>query len=325
MSLSAIILAAGKSTRMKSNRPKVLHEICGRPMLEWVLRACYDAGVSRVMVVVGHGKDEVISRFADDERIVWIEQAEQLGTGHAAKMCADELKKHPGDVFILTGDGPMIRAEILRTLRDAHKADHAAASMATAIMDDPFGYGRIVRDDKGEFVDIVEEIDCTPEQREIREVFPSYYCVKSDELLYALSKLTNTSNKKGEYYLTDVYGILRREGKNVTAVQAMTQEDVLAVNTRQQLAEVDMAMQDRIQRQHRDAGVTIVSPINTYIQAGCTIGPDTVIQPFTFIGCDSTIGRDCEIGPFAFVPDQSIVPDGTTISGDVGTYTRNAR
>src|SRR5215471_17890628 len=117
MSLSAIILAAGKSTRMKSSRPKVLHEVCGRQMLDWVLRACYDAGVSRVLVVVGHGKDEVTARrFADDQRIAWIEQAEQLGTGHAAKMCADELKKHGGDVFIMAGDGPMIRGEILRTL-----------------------------------------------------------------------------------------------------------------------------------------------------------------------------------------------------------------
>jgi bifunctional UDP-N-acetylglucosamine pyrophosphorylase / glucosamine-1-phosphate N-acetyltransferase len=324
MSLSAIILAAGKSTRMKSNKPKVLHEICGKPMLEWVLRACYEAGVSRVLVVVGHGKDEVVARFSDDKRIVWIEQTEQLGTGHAAKVCADELKKQPGDVFILAGDGPMIRAEVLRTLREAHKADHAAASMATAIVDEPFGYGRVVRDANGEFVEIVEEIDCTDAQRGIREVFPSYYCVKSDALLDALSKLTN-KNKKNEYYLTDIYGILRREGKKVVAVQAMTQEDVLAVNTRQQLADVDMAMQDRIQRQHRDAGVTIVSPISTYIQGGCTIGSDTVIAPFVFIGCDSTLGRDCEIGPFAFVPDRSIVPDGTTISGDVGSYSRNTR
>src|SRR6185503_2447536 len=154
MSSTAIILAAGKSTRMKSNRPKVLHEICGKPMLDYVLRACYDAGVSHVMVVVGHGKDEVIARFGDDKRIVWVEQAEQLGTGHAAKMCADELKKHPGDVFIMAGDGPMIRGEILRTLRNAHTADHAAASMATALIDDPFGYGRVIRDDNGEFVDI---------------------------------------------------------------------------------------------------------------------------------------------------------------------------
>jgi bifunctional UDP-N-acetylglucosamine pyrophosphorylase/glucosamine-1-phosphate N-acetyltransferase len=324
MSLSAIILAAGKSTRLKSSKPKVLHEVCGRPMLDWVLRACYDAGVSRVMVVVGHGKDEVMARFADDKRIVWIEQTEQLGTGHAAKMCADELKKNPGDVLILAGDGPMIRAEVLRTLRDAHKADHAAASMATAIMDDPFGYGRIIRDEKGEFIDIIEEVDCSDQQRQIKEVFPSYYCVKSDELLFALSKLTN-NNKKNEYYLTDIYGILRREGKKIVAVQAMTQEDVLAVNTRQQLADVDMAMQDRIQRQHREAGVTIVSPMNAYIQAGCTIGSDTVIAPFVFIGCDSTIGRDCEIGPFAFVPDRSIVPDGTTIAGDVGSYSRSTR
>jgi bifunctional UDP-N-acetylglucosamine pyrophosphorylase/glucosamine-1-phosphate N-acetyltransferase len=137
--------------------------------------------------------------------------------------------------------------------------------------------------------------------------------------------LKNTTNKKGEYYLTDIYGILRREGKKVTAVQAMTQEDVLAVNTRQQLADVDLAMQDRIQKQHREAGVTIVSSANIYIQAGCTIGSDTVIQPFTFIGCDSTIGRDCEIGPFAVVPANSIVPDGTTIAGDIGAYTRNSR
>src|SRR5437762_4232053 len=208
MSLSAIILAAGKSTRMKSKRPKVLHEICGRPMLDYVLRACYDAGVENVTVVVGHGKDEVIQRFGDDKRIQWIEQTDQLGTGHAAKVCEPELRKSSGDVFIMAGDGPMIRAEILRTLLQAHRDDKAAASMATAILDDPFGYGRIVRDDKGEFLDIVEQPDATPEQREIKEVFPSYYCVRVEELLLALSKLTN-NNKKGEYYLTDIYGILR--------------------------------------------------------------------------------------------------------------------
>src|SRR4051812_23789357 len=272
MPLSAIILAAGKSTRMKSNRPKVLHEVCGKPMLHYVLQACYAAGCDRVMVVVGYAKDDVMDRFRHDDRIRWIDQAEQLGTGHAAKMCADELRKHPNeDVFILTGDGPMIRDEILRTLLDAHRADRAAASMATAVLDDPFGYGRIIRDADGNFLDIVEQIDCTAEQRDIREVFPSYYCIKSGELLHALSKLTN-ANKKGEYYLTDIYGILRREGKRITAVQAVAPEDVLAVNTRQQLSDVDEAMQERIQRKLFDAGVSIVSPMNTYVQAGCTIG-----------------------------------------------------
>lgn len=310
MSSVAIILAAGKSTRMKSRRPKVLHEVCGRPMLDFVLRACYGAGCSRVLVVVGHGKDEVKGQFAGDDRIVWVEQAEQLGTGHAARMCVEELKHHPGDVFILAGDGPLITADVLHTLRKAHHDEHAAASMATAMLDDPTGYGRIIRDGEGAFVEIVEQIDCTPEQREIREVFPSIYCLRSDELMFALSRLKN-ENKKGEYYLTDVYGILRQAGKKVLAVQVVTADDVLAVNSRDQQAQVDAVMQDRIQRELRAAGVSISSGVNVYIEAGVSVGPDTTIHPFTFIGRDSSIGADCVIGPFAFVPRESIVPEGT--------------
>ncbi len=301
---------------MKSRRPKVLHEVCGRPMLHYVLQACYGAGCERVMVVVGYAKDEVLAQFAEDDRIHWIEQTEQLGTGHAARMCEKELKKVGGDVFILAGDGPMIRTEVLRTLAQTHHQEHAAASMATAMLDDPTGYGRIVRDAEGNFLDIVEQVDCTPEQREIREVFPSYYCVKSEELLAAFTKLTN-NNKKGEYYLTDIYGILRRAGKKVVAVQAVTQEDVLAVNSRSQLAVVDAAMQDRMQRQLMEAGVTIVSGINTYIEAGVAVGADTVIQPFSFIGRDSSIGGDCVIGPFATLPRQSVVPDDSTVAGNI--------
>jgi bifunctional UDP-N-acetylglucosamine pyrophosphorylase/glucosamine-1-phosphate N-acetyltransferase len=316
MSVSAIILAAGKSTRMKSRRPKPLHDICGRPMLEYVLRACYEAGCDRVMVVVGHGKDEVISQFAGDKRIHWVEQTEQLGTGHAARMCEAELRKHGGDVFILTGDGPLIRGEVLRTLLGAHHEEKAAASMATAVLDDPTGYGRIVRDGNGDFVEIVEQADASAEQREIREVFPSYYCVRSEELLLALSKLTN-NNKKREYYLTDIYSILRNAGKKVLAVQAVTQEDSMAVNDRIQQAEVDAIMQDRIQRRLRTEGVTIVSGINTYIEDGATIGPDTIVHPFTFIGRDSNIGAECVIGPFATLPRESLVPEGTTIAGNI--------
>src|SRR5688572_30861175 len=186
MSLTAIILAAGKSTRMKSKRPKVLHEVCGRPMLHYVLKACYEAGVTRALVVVGHGKEEVMAEFEHDKRIHWVEQTEQLGTGHAARTCEPELRKLSGDVFILAGDGPLIRGEVLRTLANVHHDEKADASMATAILDDPTGYGRIVRDAKGDFVEIVEHADATPEQLAIREVFPSYYCVRSDELLSAL-------------------------------------------------------------------------------------------------------------------------------------------
>jgi bifunctional UDP-N-acetylglucosamine pyrophosphorylase/glucosamine-1-phosphate N-acetyltransferase len=317
MSTAAIILAAGKSTRMKTRRPKVLHEVCGKPLLDYVIRAVYDAGAERVMVVVGHGKDEIIDRFSSDKRIHFVEQTEQLGSGHAAQVCQDELKKLHGNVFILAGDGPMIRGEALRALLEAHKQEHAAASMATAIVDDPFGYGRVIRDEKGEFIEIIEQLDATPQQREIREIFPSYYCVRIEDLLYALPRLKN-ENAKNEYYLTDIFGILRQAGKKVLAVQAVTQEDVLSVNTRQQLQDVDAAMQDRIQRHWRDNGVSIVSPMNTYVESGCTIGGDTVIQPFSLVGSDSVIGRDCVIGPFAFVPRNSIVPDGATIAGNTG-------
>lgn len=320
MSSTAIILAAGKSTRMKSKRPKPLHDICGKPMLHYVLEACYEAGCHRVLVVIGYGKDEILAQFGNDQRIAWVEQTEQLGTGHAARMCEPHLRDFHGDVFILAGDGPLIRGEVLRTLHNAHREEHAAGSMATAVLDDPTGYGRVIRDQEGQFVEIVEQIDCSAEQREIREVFPSYYCVKSDELLFALARIKN-ENKKHEYYLTDLYAILRNAGKKVVAVQAVTQEDTLAVNDREQQAQVDAIMQDRIQRRLRQEGVTIVSGLNTYIESGVTIGSDTTIQPFTFIGRDSRIGSDCVLGPFATLPRESIVPDGSNVIGNAGTET----
>jgi bifunctional UDP-N-acetylglucosamine pyrophosphorylase/glucosamine-1-phosphate N-acetyltransferase len=316
MSTTAIILAAGKSTRMKSRRPKPLHEVCGKPMLQFVLDACYEAGCQRVLVVIGYRKDEIVGGFGHDRRITWVEQTEQLGTGHAAKVCEPHLHGNHGDVFILAGDGPLIRGEVLKTLHAVHREERAAASMATAILDDPTGYGRICRDGDGQFLEIVEQIDCSPQQREIREVFPSYYCVKSDELLFALSQLKN-ENKKGEYYLTDIYGILRKAGKKVVAVQAVTADDVLAVNDREQQAQVDGVMQDRIQRKLRSNGVTIVSGINTYVEAGVTVGPDTIIHPFSYIGRDSNIGSDCVIGPFASVPRESIVPERSVLAGNL--------
>jgi bifunctional UDP-N-acetylglucosamine pyrophosphorylase/glucosamine-1-phosphate N-acetyltransferase len=221
-------------------------------------------------------------------------------------------------VIILTADLPLVRAEALRTLLEAHREERAAASMATAALEDPTGYGRVIRDKKGEFVEIVEQLDCTAEQRQIREVFPSYYCVKAKELLFGLSKLTN-NNKKGEYYLTDIYGHLKKAKKHVLAVQAVTAEDVIAPNSRQELSAADAAMQERIQRAHREAGVTIVSAASTYIEDGVSIGADTTIEPFTFVGRDSSIGRNCVIGPFAVVPREGIVPEGTTLAGNTTT------
>ncbi len=315
MPISAIILAAGKSTRMKSAWPKTLHEVCGRPMLHYVLQACYEAGCEKVMMVVGHAKEQVKAAFADDKRITWIEQTEQLGTGHAARMCEAELKKQGhGDVFVLAGDGPLIRGEVLRTLLNAHHDERAAASMATAVLDNPFGYGRIIRDEDGEFVEIIEENDATDVQRAIREVFPSYYCIKADSLIWALSQL-QPNNKKGEYYLTDIYAHLRKAGKKVLAVQAVSADDVIGVNTRQHLAEVDEIMQGRIHRRLREDGVTITDSKTTYIEADVSIGAETIIRPFVFIGRESRIGGNCVIGPFTSLPRQSVVPEGTIIGG----------
>ena len=316
MSTTAIILAAGKSTRMKSKRPKPLHEICGKPMLHYVLQACYEAECQRVLVVVGYGKDEVVAEFEQDRRITWVEQSEQLGTGHAARTCEPYLRDFHGDVFILAGDAPLVRGQVLQTLQEVHREERAAASMATAVLDDPTGYGRVCRDQAGQFVEIVEQVDCDARQREIREVFPSYYCVRSDDLLFALSRVRN-ENKKREYYLTDIYGILRQAGRKVVAVQAVTAEDVLAVNDREQQAQVDAIMQDRIQRKLRDSGVTIVSGINTYVEADVSIDPDTTIRPFTFIGRDASVGPGCVIGPFACIPREGIVPEGSVVSGNV--------
>src|ERR1041385_4702326 len=236
MSLTALILAAGKATRMKTRRPKALLEVCGKPMLYYILRACYGAGCERIILVVGYGKDEVVAAFSGDKRIQFVEQVEQHGTGHAAQVCEPLLNKIHGDVFMLAGDVPLVQSGVLTTLHRAHKDYHASASMATAVLDDPTGYGRVVRDENGDFVKIVEQIDCTPQQREIKEIFPSYYCVKVDDLLYALANIKN-DNKKHEYYLTDIYAVLRNAGKKIVAVQAATYEDVLAPNTRQQLAD----------------------------------------------------------------------------------------
>jgi bifunctional UDP-N-acetylglucosamine pyrophosphorylase/glucosamine-1-phosphate N-acetyltransferase len=323
MSLSAIILAAGKSTRMKSKRAKPLHDVCGRPMLAWILDACWAAGCTKAFVVVGYQKNEVIARFAGDKRVMFVEQTEQLGTGHAVKTASPHLQDVAGDVFVLCGDTPLIRAENLRSILQAHREDKSAMTLGTAVIDDPTGYGRIVRDDAGEFVSIVEQLDCTPEQVAIREVNPSFYVAQVEPLLSALGRLKN-DNKKCEYYFTDVPGILRADGMKVAAVQVLTAEDIVAPNTRAQLMEADAVMQDRIQRTLREAGVSIPSPDNTYIEAGVTAGTDTAILPFSYVGAGSTIGADCTIGPFAVLPPNSIVPDGATVAGNVSPETASA-
>jgi bifunctional UDP-N-acetylglucosamine pyrophosphorylase/glucosamine-1-phosphate N-acetyltransferase len=308
----AIILAAGVSSRMNTKLPKVLHEVCGRPMLAYVIDACRQAGIQQLYVIVGYGKKQVIDYFNDDKNIVWIEQKEQKGTGHAVMCCKKYLADFTGDTLVLCGDGPLIRAETLGTLTEKHHREMSAATLATAILDDPSGYGRIVRDSYGNIQGIIEDGDCSGQQKTIKEVNPSYYCFKNKLLFETLEKIT-PDNVKKEYYLTDALHLIIEAGHKVVAVTAVAAEDAMGVNSRQQLSEAGKIMQRRIQDRFMKTGVTIVDPPNTWIDARAQIGQDTIIEPFTYIHGRVKIGSNCRVGPFAHLRDGTVLGDDVVL------------
>lgn len=245
----AIILAAGKGTRMGAvgeGLPKVMVPTQGRPMVEWVVRACRDAGISRIILVVGHLAEIVIDAFAHQADVECVLQQPQLGTGHAVDQARPILERLGSEtpVVILGGDGPLIRAATIRELLHQHRERRASATLATSVIPDATGYGRIVRDSRGEFSAIVEHKDATEEQRAIREVNPSYYCFRNGDLLRELARVDN-KNASGEYYLVDVVTLLKRGGQTVQVVSAVPPEDVLSINTPEQLAEVESILSRR--------------------------------------------------------------------------------
>jgi UDP-N-acetylglucosamine diphosphorylase/glucosamine-1-phosphate N-acetyltransferase len=242
---AAVILAAGKGTRMNSDLPKVMHHAFGRPLVEWVVLACREAGVGRIVLVVGHGAEVVRAHFAGQSDIEFVVQSPQLGTGHAVDQSRPLLAAEPArELLVLCGDGPLIRASTLRALLAAHRSAAAAATLATSIIDEPTGYGRIERDAGGHFLRIVEQKDATPAQLAIREVNPSYYCFTAGDLFRTLARVDN-KNANGEYYITDTFGLLRDEGRTVAVVDAVPASDVLSVNTPAQLAEVAAILESR--------------------------------------------------------------------------------
>ena len=245
----AIILAAGKGTRMvEGDLPKVVLPVAGRPMVCWVVDACRAAGVERCIVIVGYRGELVRQALADQRDCVFVEQTEQLGTGHATQVARPVLGDGDAtDLFVLAGDGPLIRARTLSRLLEVHRRSKAAATLATAVLDDPEGYGRIVRNGDSSFAAIVEQADATADQLKINEVNLSYYCFRSDRLFDALLQVRN-DNQKGEYYLTDVPGLLKQQGDRVTVIEAVPPQDVLSINTAQQLAQVDQILCDRLGR-----------------------------------------------------------------------------
>lgn len=240
----AIILAAGQGTRMNSDLPKVLVEVCGRPMIRYVVDAVRAAGVQWIEVVVGHRGELVREKLADEPNLIFVEQELQLGTGHAVMMCCDELARQEGPVLILAGDSPMVQASSLRSLLKKFEAGRPACVLGTANKEDPTGLGRIVRGAEGQFAAIVEEKDASPEVRAITEVNMSTYVFRARELIWALGRLT-ADNSQGEYYLTDCPGILQAAGRPVMALCELDPCESLSINTLEELAAVEAEMKKR--------------------------------------------------------------------------------
>ena len=310
----AIILAAGKSTRMRSRIPKPLHPLCGRPLTRHVIEACHGAGVERIIVVVGHESESVRAGLGND--VDYALQEEQLGSGHAAQCAAPLLQGFRGTILVLAGDAPLLRAETLSRLLEHHRKAGASATLLTAFLEDATGYGRIVRAADGSIARIVEHKDATAEERAIKEWNPSIYCFESETLFSALNAI-RPDNAQGELYLTDAIGILAREGKKVAGVPAEDSAELVGVNNRVELAEVGQTLRKRILRDLMLSGVTIVDPATTYVDAGVSIGQDTVVEPNTFILGASSVGERCFIGPFSRIVDSAIGNNTKILSSQV--------
>jgi bifunctional UDP-N-acetylglucosamine pyrophosphorylase/glucosamine-1-phosphate N-acetyltransferase len=298
-SLHAIILAAGAGTRMKSRLPKVLHPLAGRPMIHWVLEAARKAGAASPVVVLGHQAAEVLQALP--QGVPTVLQAERLGTGHAVQMARKRLGSLTGDVLVLCGDAPLIRPQTLRRLVQQHRRTRAAATVLTAQVPQPFGYGRVVRSAGGRRVEkIVEERDASETERRITEINSGAYCFSLAWLWKSLAKV-GRNNRKGEYYLTDVVGLLNAGGQTVGAFCAGEAEEVLGVNCRAELAQAAGIVQRRVQQALLDQGVTIVDPARTWVEPGVRVGADTVIWPETYLLGATAVGPRCVLGPGAFL------------------------
>lgn len=292
--LAAVILAAGKGKRMKSRVPKVLHRVCGRPMVAHVLGAVRALQPDKILVVAGHGGDEVQRVVGEGVEIVF--QEEQLGTAHALLQTEAHLRDFPGEILVLCGDTPLIRGATLADLVARHRRAGAAATLVTARLADPTGYGRVLRGEDGKVLGIREERDATGEERAVTEVNAGIYCFGTGDLFTLLRKV-EANNEQGEFYLTDVIGQMVDRGLKVVTYPVEDPEEVLGINDRRQLALVEGIMRRRILNRLMLEGVTVVDPATTYVEAGVRVGCDTVLYPFTFLEGESEIGGECHIGP----------------------------
>ncbi|HXG60175.1 MAG TPA: NTP transferase domain-containing protein [Planctomycetota bacterium] len=312
--VKAVVLAAGKGVRMKSERAKVLHEVLGRPVLDYVLRHLRAAGVEDIVLVVGHQADRVRAA-APGCRCV--EQKEQKGTGHALLSAEPALAGFSGDLFVLAGDAPLIGPNTLRRMLDEHRRAGRDATFLSACLDDPTGYGRVLRDRAtGRFLRFVEEADAAPEQKNIPECNSGAYVLRAPAIFEALREV-RPDNAKGEIYLTDALAVLASRGRPVDACRSQNPAEIYGINTRRDLVAVTNFLRWKILEHHMDGGVTVVDPSTTFIEDDVTIGADTVIHPFTVIRRGVSIGRGCEVGPFSHLRPGTVLEDGAEIGNFV--------
>jgi len=317
-----MILAAGLGTRMKSRRAKVLHELAGLPLVAYVMRASFQLEPEAIFTVVGHQAVEVEQAVRDQaaalrERdakasadLQFVVQTEQKGTGHAVMAARDRLVEHRGPIVLVAGDVPLIKGETLKNLAAAHQAESNQVTMLTVLMDDPTGYGRIVRDSDGRFVRCVEQKDASAEELAICEVGVSIYCFEVPALMNALDSLT-TDNAQGEYYLTDVPRIMQQQGERVGLLCHSDPEEVSGVNTRVELADLERKLRERKLRELMLSGVTIIDPSTTYIHQDVSIGSDSVIYPQVIIEGASRVGSGCVIQSWSRLKNVDVSDDVT--------------
>ncbi len=310
----AVVLAAGKGTRMKSNKSKLVHKIYGKELVKRVVETAKKSDIKEVITVVGYKKEQVQQVLGESVKYAY--QEEMLGTGHAVLQAAENLKNKKGKVIVLNGDVPIIRAATIKKLIDKSIKNKEYATVLTAIYNNPNGYGRIIRDDGGNVKEIIEEKDATEEQKQIKEINAGIYCFDIEELLKALKEL-KPNNAQGELYLTDVVKIMNEKGLKTGAVIVKDNTEILGVNDRMQLELLTKILRMRINGYHMQNGVTIEDMENTYIYDDVEIGVDTVIHPNTTIKNDVIIGEDCEIGPNAYIREGCRLADKVKIGSFV--------
>ncbi|MGX7327886.1 bifunctional UDP-N-acetylglucosamine diphosphorylase/glucosamine-1-phosphate N-acetyltransferase GlmU [Enterococcus bulliens] len=304
----AIILAAGKGTRMKSKLYKVLHPVCGKPMVEHIMNRVTELAPTQIVTIVGHGADLVKEQLG--ERSEYALQAEQLGTGHAVLQAAPFLQGKKGTTLVISGDTPLLTSETLERLFEYHEGKHASATILTAHAEDPTGYGRIIRDRVGIVEKIVEQKDASVSEVQVQEINTGTYCFDNELLFEALNQI-DTNNAQGEYYLTDIIEILKKADHTVAAYQTENFEESIGVNDRIALAEANRIMRNRINTEHMRNGVSFIDPNSTYIEAGIKVGAETIIEPGVYLKGQTTIGEGC------FISGQTQIIDST-----IGDYVK---